>query len=471
MRTKRILLPPVLVLIPVLALFNVCLNSCKNGKQDEMKIQSDKPLAGTSEVINQDWVKNAVIYEVNIRQYTPEGTFNAFAEHLPRLKALGVDILWLMPVNPIGQMNRKGELGSYYSVKDYYRTNPEFGNMDDFKALARKVHEIGLHIIIDWVPNHSSWDNVLTLEHPDYYKTTEEGNFVSPFDWTDVIQLDYSNKELRKYMIDAMKFWLTETDIDGFRCDVAHMVPLDFWEEARSELEKVKPIFMLAESDQPELNRKAFDVTYGWPFHHLMNQIAAGKKTANAISSHFSKVDSVYPTGAIIMQFTSNHDENSWNGTEYERLDGGAKTFAVLAATIPGILLVYSGQEAGLNKRLKFFEKDTIDWIDYEMTNFYKKLIDLKGRNEALWNGRYGGTLTRITSTDNKSVYAFIRETGSDRVFVILNLTANPVNITLNGKIYKGHYADLFTGDKVKFRKGENMVLSPWEYHVYESSK
>jgi glycosidase len=429
------------------------------------------PLAGYSEVLNQDWVRNAVIYEVNIRQYTPEGTFNAFAEHLPRLKSLGVEILWLMPINPIGQMNRKGELGSYYSVKDYKRINPEFGDMDDFKALVRKVHEEGMHIIIDWVPNHTSWDNVLTLEHPDYYKTTEDGNFASPFDWTDVIRLDYDNKDLRKYMIETMKYWITETDIDGFRCDVAHMVPVDFWEEARPELEKVKPIFMLAESDQPELNRKAFDATYGWPFHSLMNDIAAGKKTANAISSHFSRVDSIYPAGSIIMQFTSNHDENSWNGTEYERLDGGVKTFAVLASTVPGMPLVYSGQESGMNKRLKFFEKDTIEWKDSEMFGFYKELIALKERNEALWNGKYGGTLTRITSTNNKSVYAFMREKGADRVFVVLNLTGDPAIITLKGKLYAGRYQEIFSGSKVKFKKDESLILQPWDYRVYEKKR
>lgn len=467
MKIKRIFLSPVQILIIILMVGNLCLISCNSGKQSEMK-ETMSPLAGYSEVENQEWVKNAVIYEVNIRQYTPEGTFKAFSGHLPRLKSLGVDILWLMPIHPIGQMNRKGELGSYYSVRDYMRINPEFGDMNDFKALVKQIHETGMYVIMDWVPNHSSWDNVLTLEHPDYYKTNEDGNFASPFDWTDVIQLDYNNKDLRAYMIDAMKFWLTETDIDGFRCDVAHMVPVDFWEEARPQLEQVKPVFMLAESDQPELNRKAFDMTYGWPFHHLMNEIGAGKKSANAISSHFAKVDSVYPAGSIIMQFTSNHDENSWNGTEYERLDGGAKTFAVLAATVPGMLLVYSGQEAGMDKRLKFFEKDTIPWKESEMTDFYKDLIALKKRNEAIWNGKYGAPLTRITSTDNKSVYAFIREKENNRVFVILNLTGNPVNITLKGSSYKGVYNDIFSGDRVKFRKGENLTLPPWDYQIYE---
>jgi 1,4-alpha-glucan branching enzyme len=328
-----------------------------------------------------------------------------------------------------------------------------------------------MHVIIDWVPNHTSWDNVLTLEHPDFYKTDKDGNFIAPFDWTDVIQLDYSNKDLRKYMIDAMKYWLTETDIDGFRCDVAHMVPVDFWEECRPELEKVKPVFMLAESDQPELNRKAFDMTYGWPFHSLMNDIAAGRKTANAIPVHFSKVDSIYPEGSIIMQFTSNHDENSWNGTEYERLDGGVKTFAVLAATVPGMLLIYSGQEAGMNKRLKFFEKDTIEWKENEMSGFYKDIISLKHRNEALWNGRFGGTFTRITSTNNKTVFAFLREKGKNRVFVILNLTGDPAEITLKGTLYKGHYREIFSGSDIFFRKDESLILQPWDFRVYEKKR
>ena len=471
MKIKRILLSPALILIIAGITGIMNLNSCRNGKQSDMVIKTKTPLAGYSEVVNQDWVKNAVIYEVNIRQYTPEGTFNAFSEHLPRLKSLGVDILWLMPINPIGQMNRKGKLGSYYSVRDYKKINPEFGNIDDFKSLVRKVHDQGMHIIIDWVPNHTSWDNVLTLEHPDYYMTDEEGNFVSAFDWTDVIRLDYNNKDLRNYMIDAMKFWLTETDIDGFRCDVAHMVPVDFWEEARPELEKVKPVFMLAESDQPELNRKAFDVTYGWPFFHLINDIAAGKKTANAISSHFARVDSIYPAGSIIMQFTSNHDENSWNGTEYERFDGGVKTFAVLAATVPGMPLIYSGQEVGMNKRLKFFEKDTIEWKESKMSDFYRELISLKHRNQSLWNGRYGGTLTRITSTNNSSVYAFIRENGDDRIFVVLNLTGEPAVITLKGKLYRGNYREIFSGSDISFRKDESVALQPWDFRVYEKNQ
>ncbi|HOK51654.1 MAG TPA: alpha-amylase family glycosyl hydrolase, partial [Bacteroidales bacterium] len=245
-----------------------------------------------SEVKNVEWAKNAVIYEVNIRQYTPEGNFKAFAAHLPRLKAMGVDILWLMPIHPIGQKNRKGPLGSYYSVRDYRAVNPEFGTMDDFKQLVRDIHAQGMKVIIDWVPNHSSWDNPLTSEHPEFYMKDSAGNFVSPFDWTDVIRFDYANPQMRAWMVETMKYWLTETDIDGFRCDVAHMVPVEFWDSCRAELDKVKPIFFLAEADQSFLHKKAFDMTYDWRFHHLMNDIAKGKKHAGDIEKHFAWVDS-----------------------------------------------------------------------------------------------------------------------------------------------------------------------------------
>jgi len=462
MRTVRIFC----IICPVMFLVMNC-------KSDVSKETSDKAKSGpgVSGVVSPEWIKNTAIYEVNIRQYTPEGTFNAFAAHLSRLKKLGVDILWFMPVQPIGEINRKGTLGSYYSVKDYKKVNPEYGTMEDFRNLVRLVHEAGMHVILDWVPNHTAWDHTWTKEHPDWYKLDEDGAFISPFDWTDVIQLDYDNEEMRQEMIEDMKYWIRETDIDGFRCDVAHMVPVAFWDEARKELDKVKPVFMLAESDQYFLHKDAFDMTYGWQFFHLMNDIAAGKKTANAISYHFGMIDSLFPAGSIIMQFTSNHDENSWNGTEYERLDGGVKTFTVLAATVPGMLLIYSGQEAGMNKRLEFFEKDTIEWQDSGMFGFYQTLLNLKKRNQALWNGKWGGSLTRVTSSDNKAVYAFVREKNGDKVFVILNLTGNPVTVTMKGKVYSGNYKDVFNGETVRFHKNEEMSLSGWEYHVYEKGE
>ena len=445
----------------------LALAACRNNPAGKMKDNKGKNRM-LSQVVHPEWVKNATIYEVNIRQYTPEGTFAAFEEHLPRLEKLGVELLWFMPVNPIGEKNRKGSLGSYYSVKDYKSVNPEFGTLGDFKKLVTGAHRHGMHVIIDWVPNHTAWDHKWISEHPEYYVRNDSGKFVSPFDWTDVVQLDYKNKAMRRSMISAMKFWLKETGIDGFRCDVAHMVPVDFWDEARQALDSVKAVFMLAESDQYFLHEHAFDATYGWSFHHLMNDIAAGKKTANAISYHFSRKDSLFPSDAIVMQFTSNHDENSWNGTVRERLDGGVKTFAVLTFTVPGMPLIYSGQEAGLDKRLRFFDKDTIQWKENDLFGFYMTLTGLKKRNAALWNGDWGGSLTRITSSDNKSVYAFLREKDNDRVFVVLNLTGNPESVTMKGREFTGSYTNVFSGDEVRLSSGTEFDLGAWEYLVFE---
>jgi len=419
-----------------------------------------------TEVKNEEWVKNSVIYEVNIRQYTKEGTFNAFAEHLPRLKKLGIDILWIMPIHPIGKVNRKGKLGSYYSVKDYKAVNPEYGTMKDFKKLVKSIHEQGMKVIIDWVPNHSSWDNPIIKSHPEFYKKDSTGKMISPFDWTDVVQFDYTNPEMRKWMIETMKYWLIETDIDGFRCDVAHMIPVSFWDSCRSELNKIKPIFFLAEADQPELHLHAFDMSYDWKFHHLMNNIAKGKKNANHIEKHFAWVDSVYPSGSILMQFTSNHDENSWSGTEFERLGQGAKTFAVLASTVPGMLLIYNGQESAFNRRLQFFEKDSIDWENYIYTDFYKNLIGIKKQNKALWNGIEGGTFKRIKLTDCKNVIAFIRQKDRNIIFVIINLTNKPRNIMIRENIPSNKWVDLFSFTSYELKKYSRLVLKPWEYMV-----
>ncbi|MCX6227542.1 MAG: alpha-amylase family glycosyl hydrolase [Bacteroidia bacterium] len=318
-------------------------------------------------VVHPDWIKSAVMYEVNIRQYTPEGTFNAFSEKLPRLKELGVDILWLMPVNPIGEINRKGPLGSYYSVKDYKDTNPEFGTMEDFKALVKKTHDLGMYLIIDWVPNHSAWDNPLVTSNPEWYAKDSLGKMFSPWDWTDVVKFDYSQRPLRDYMIETMKYWLAETKLDGFRYDVAHQVPVDFWNEVRPSLQKVKPdILLLAEAEQRFLHEKSMDISYGWELHHIMNQVAQGKKNVADIDAYFERASKDWNTNDIRIYFTSNHDENSWNGTEWERMGKATDLMTVFTYTIPGMPLVYSGQEAGSTKRLKFFEKDPIDWSNQQ---------------------------------------------------------------------------------------------------------
>ena len=415
-----------------------------------------------------EWSKNAVIYEVNVRQFTPEGTFAAFEKHLPRLSKMGVDILWLMPIHPIGVEKRKEGLGSYYSVKDYKAVNPEYGNMNDFKNLVKKAHELGMYVILDWVANHTAWDNKMIKDHPEWYTKDSLGNFVSPFDWTDVVDLNYKNEAMQNYMIDALKFWIKQADIDGYRCDVAEMVPTKFWEKARVELDKIKPVFMLAEAEKTEHHKIAFDMSYGWEFHHIMNEIAKGNKNANDAAEYFIKNDSIFPEEAYRMYFTSNHDENSWNGTEYERMGDAAKTFAVLTYIIPGIPLIYSGQETALNKRLAFFEKDTIIWGEIELAKFYKKLAQIKKKNKALWNGTSGGKLVRINSSDNENIFAFLREKEENKIFAIFNFSAENKNITFRGDKFIGEYLNAFSGEETKFIVNQSLELKPWGYFVFE---
>ncbi len=342
------------------------------------------------------WSFNQTIYEVNVRQYTPSGTFREFETQLPRLKKMGVGILWLMPINPIGVKNRKGILGSYYSVKDYLAINPEFGTLDDFKHLVKEIHKLGMHVIIDWVANHTAWDNTLAVEHPDWYTKDSLGNFVPPVpDWHDVIDLNYANKGLRKYMINALKYWVKECDIDGYRCDVASMVPTDFWIEARKELDKIKPVFMLAESDAPELHQ-AFDMTYDWNVYHALNEIAKKKASLDSLKRVMKRDKMNFPSNAFRMQFTTNHDENSWHGTALKRLGDAFEPFTAFTFVIPGMPLIYSGQEAGLNISLDFFEKDTIDWSNLKYEKFYHTLVELKKDNKALLCGDHGGGMQVI---------------------------------------------------------------------------
>lgn len=419
----------------------------------------------TTDTMHTEWSKNANIYEVNIRQFTDKGTIVAFQKHLPRLKEMGVEILWLMPVFPVGELNRKGSLGSYYAVKNYKDINPEFGNIDDFKALVNEAHKLGMYVILDWVANHSAWDNQWAIEHPEWYQHAENGDFVSPFDWTDVIAFDYTNPSMRDSMIDALNFWITETDVDGYRCDVAGMVPTDFWESARIEMDSIKPVFMLAEDeDNPELLKKAFDMNYGWKLHHIMNDIAKGKKNANDIWDYFAWNDTVYPSGSYRMYFTSNHDENSWNGTVSERMGDAGDALAILAYTVPGMGLVYSGQEADLNKRLRFFEKDTISWENLANADIYTTLNNLKKENQALWNGELGGNMVRIGDGSNEHVFAFTREKNDDKVITLINLSKSPQSFTFKSE--KGNYSNVFTNDKVVLKGNNTFDLQPWQYVV-----
>lgn len=419
-----------------------------------------------SRVNSPEWSKNAVIYEVNVRQYTSEGTFSAFATHLPRLKEMGVDILWFMPITPIGEVNRKGSMGSYYSVKDYRGVNPEFGTMEDFKNLVVQAHELGMYVILDWVANHTAWDNYLVEQHPEWYARNKNGEMISPFDWSDVVQLDYNQTGLRDYMADAMKFWVTEANVDGFRCDVAEMVPTDFWNRARAELDQIKPVFMLAEAEVPEHHEYAFDMSYGWEFHHIMNNIAKGTMNADNIKEYLTKEAGRFPANAYRMQFITNHDENSWNGTVFERLGDAVETMAVLSYTIPGMPLIYSGQEAGLDKRLLFFEKDEIDWTNIRFQEFYAKLNKIKKDNPALWNGTNGGKIEIVDNTNSQNIFSFTRGKDGNKLIVLMNLSADEQQFILEGTDLAGDYMNAMTGDSIMLEDNQEVDFAAWEYLV-----
>lgn len=452
---------PLSILVLLLVLTITIAGCSIFGKKKELK-----PFI--SEVIHPDWSKNAVVYEVNIRQFTPEGTFNAFATHLPRLKELGVDLLWLMPINPIGVKNRKEPLGSYYSVKDYRNVNPEFGNLDDFKNLVAKAHEMGFHVIMDWVPNHSSWDNQLTVEHPDWYVKDSTGSFGPPhgFDWTDVIQFDWSKKELQDYMLNSLKFWV-DMGVDGFRVDYPQLTPPDFWVRVREELNKTRPVFMLAENEGlTEFLKKGFDMSYAWDLHHLMNSIAQGKDSVKSLNKYFLKETSVFPQNVYRMVFLDNHDENSWNGTINSRMGEAQMAFAVFTFTTQGVPLLYNGQEVCLAKSLRFFERDTIKWDTCRLTGFYKDLIKLKKSNLALSNGEFGAKMEMIKTNKDNKVFCFSRVKDGNNVLVFLNLSKKTVAIKPSLTDFNGEYTDYFAKLKTTVPLADSLRLEPWGYKV-----
>jgi glycosidase len=425
---------------------------------------------------HRDWSYNLGIYEVNVRQYTEEGTFAAFREHLERLQEMGVGILWFMPVHPIGRQNRLGSLGSYYSVRDYMDVNPEFGSLDDFRTLVQEIHERGMYVIIDWVANHTSWDNSLTTEHPEWYCRDVDGNFISPpgTNWSDVIELDYAQQGLRDYMVEAMKFWVANVGIDGFRCDAVSFVPQDFWKEAICELKVFEPdLLLLAEGDGRVWHELGFDMTYGWGLYGFGNgvlkRIAEGIDTAAELNDYATGEKAQYSDEAYRMYFTSNHDENSWHGTPTELFGEAAGVFDVLTATFNGMPLIYSGQEAGLDKRLQFFDKDQIMWCDDEKTTVYKTLLHLKKENKALWNGGFGGPLQRAPTSNDVDVFAFVREKAEDKVLVALNLSDRAQDVTLLGTSFIGNYRDVFTDEIAVLGEEADLSLPAWSYRVYEA--
>lgn len=395
-----------------------------------------------------EWSVDASIYEVNIRQYSPEGTFDGFTEHIPRLKEMGVEILWLMPIHPIGEENRKGPLGSYYAVADYRAVNPNFGTEEDLRELIKSAHEHDMKVLLDWVANHTAWDAVWTETHPEFYVTDDRGNFMPPVeDWTDVIQLDVDNPNMQEAMIDAMAYWVEEFDVDGYRADVAYMLPTEFWVEAREQLDQIKPVFMLAEAEVPELH-KAFDMTYAWDYAATIRNIGAGEYGLDSLDSALTRNFERFDRDDYRMFFTTNHDENSWTGSDTDMYGDNFRNFAVLSATVWGMPLVYSGQESGLDQQLEFFEKDSIEWSNYPLEDFYTTLLTLKSENKALYNGKAGGSYMKSTTDRDESIFAYKRIGEDDRVFVILNFADEPVSFTFDSG-EQGMWFDEFSQDSV----------------------
>lgn len=422
-----------------------------------------------AESAHPDWTYNTVVYEMNVRQLTPESSFAAATDYLPALKQMGVDIVWVMPIYPIGVKERKGTLGSYYAISDYCAVNPEFGSMDDFDAFLAKAHELGLRVVLDWVANHTSPDAWWIDEKPaDWYVRDSLGNTVIQYDWTDIAKLNYDNADMRRAMTEAMLFWVNK-GVDGFRCDMAGEVPVDFWRTAFAELREVNPeLYLLAEGEKPELHVEAFDASYAWELHHILNDIAQGVKGVAELKEYISRDAEQTPHEAFRLMFTSNHDENSWAGTEFTRMGDAAKTLAVLTFVLPnGQPLIYTGQEFGYDHSFEFFEKDPMPSLEAnDFTTFYTDLCRMRHENPALASGERGGRIEYVEGVP-ENVLAFTRQTDGNKVLCLFNLSAEPVTIVVPEAL-AGTYKRIDVADSAEctLDAGGQIELAAWDYAV-----
>lgn len=446
----------------------------------------EKTATKTIAPISNQVLETAVIYEANIRQYSKEGTFDAFTKDIPQLKELGVTIIWLMPVFPISQTKRKATggdfaskiedpkerakaLGSYYAVSDFKKINPEFGTIEDFRELVKSAHDNGMYVVLDWVPNHTGWDHIWLKTNPEFYTKNAKGEITDPLNddgtpvgWADVADLNYDSSGLRTEMIHDMLYWLQKEGVDGFRCDVAGSVPTDFWQEAIPKLRAQKDIFMLAEAWEPELLKTdLFDVAYGWDRHHTLNKMAKGVDAAKKWDENYAKDTARYEANDILMTFVTNHDENSWNGTIKERMGDASEVLTVLSYLVPGMPLIYSGQEYGLNHRLKFFEKDVIPHAKGKEWNLLRSLGELKNTNSALDGGKNAAAYIRLNT--EKEVLAFVRKKGSDEVVFVANLSKGAIKGVFGAE---GVYKDYVTGEKIILSNSEPLDLDAWGYKI-----
>ena len=463
MRLKSILLLSLLILS--------CQNQSEIARKPQVKTIEDTPFLP----INEEIISKAVLYEANIRPYSVEGSFNAFAKDLPKLKKMGVKIIWLMPINPISNTKSKGPLGSYYAVSNYTKVNPEFGTLKDFKSLVNKAHQLGMYVILDWVPGHTGWDHVWIKENSDYYLKNRKGEIIDPIDfrtgksfgWTDVADLNYKNMQMREALRKAMVYWVEETNIDGYRIDQAYAVPQEFYNKTFAILKQIKPLFLLAETDiyHPgglDLVKK-FDASYDWPGHHLSKKVAQGQKNALNYSRHIERTIKRYGPENIVVNFVSNHDENSWNGTIEESYGKAAYAFMALNYTIPGMPLVYSGQEYDLNKRLHFFEKDSFPKVSGKTMEFLQQLGALKNNHKALTSGLSGGSFKRLLNSKNDQILAFERERDGDTIVFIANLSKDYAQFTLP---YEGNFKRFQDFKNKRLSSSYQYDMKPWEFWI-----
>ncbi len=424
-------------------------------------------------VQNAAWTADAVLYQLNTRQFTSEGTFKAAQKQLPRLAAMGVDIIWLMPIHPIGEVNRKGSLGSPYAVRDYRAVNPELGTEADFRAFVAEAHRLGLRVILDWVANHSAYDNPLTARHPEWFTRTPEGALTSPAgtDWSDVADFDYSQPGLRRYMTESLVYWVREFGIDGYRADVAGYVPTDFWENARAALDKVKPVFMLAEWEQRDLHARAFDATYGWGWKEAMQRLVKSGEGAGPIRGYYAGQSETWPHAAMRMVYTENHDQNSWDGVASEIYGPAYEAAIALSFVGSGLPLIYNGQEADNDRQLAFFERDPIVWKDGRHAALFARLIALKTAMPALHNGRFGAPMVEVPSSAAADVYAFTRGAAGERVFAVFNLSPRTHTVTFSHARHHGSYRDALSGEGAAFTGGETLALPAWGFRIYAETE
>lgn len=417
-----------------------------------------------------EWSYSAVLYEMNIRQLTPEGTLRAAEKKLEFLREMGIDAIWMMPIYPIGEEGRKGSLGSYYSIRDYKAVNPEFGTMEDFDSFVAKAHSLGMKVILDWVANHTARDaKWLQTKPADWYEREDDGTAKVPWDWTDTAKLNYSNHDVWRGQIDAMRFWAEQHAIDGFRCDMAMLVPIEFWQQATEVLRAIKPdIFMLAEAEQQNLFDHAFDMCYAWEIHHLMCDIARGERRVWDLRNKLYANRENYPASAMRMMFTSNHDENSWSGSEFHRFGAAREIMTALTFVWEGAMpLIYTGQEVGYDHSFAFFDRDHIPAEQYQPckdTELYRKLIALKHSEAVLQAGERGGRMIEIENNAKDCMMTFVREVGDSRVVAIMNLSPYTIHADFNNGIYAGEYTNALTGEEVLLPLHLEQDIEPWGY-------